>query len=301
MPLTLCTGDNARELQRNRFAIKHRRNPADRPDESLRRLSSPVHALWPCNGADLLGQSLQQHLVRTPTDSRHRGRNVFALWRFDSCELGDAHARFLGKSLGGSRWSTIFICNAHRRPCELFFDIRLTLANAMGNHAKPSRRREGFHTRRFGNSLTAKQLLDALLEFIPGRIQHARGNPFNADLQQQPSHQAFTATLCYSTVNSADCWSAYAFAIPTANARMRAITPTRSVTEIAPRASKMLKRCEHFRHRSKAASTGKRRISTALTFSFFRNAKYSSTSALHSASYNRKCSQVFSTSARSKL
>ena len=39
-------------------------------------------------------------------------------------------------------------------------------------------------------------------------------------------------------------------AIPTAKARTREITPTRSVTEIAPRASRMLNRCEHFRHRS---------------------------------------------------
>ena len=39
-------------------------------------------------------------------------------------------------------------------------------------------------------------------------------------------------------------------AIPTARARTLAITPTRSVTEIAPRASRMLNRCEHFRQRS---------------------------------------------------
>src|SRR5580765_3597487 len=49
---------------------------------------------------------------------------------------------------------------------------------------------------------------------------------------------------------SLDCCCKYAFAIPTARARTRAITPTRSVTEIAPRASRMLKRCEHLRHRS---------------------------------------------------
>ena len=38
--------------------------------------------------------------------------------------------------------------------------------------------------------------------------------------------------------------------IPQPIARMRAITPTRSVTEMAPRASSKLKRCEHFRHSS---------------------------------------------------
>src|ERR1700691_102929 len=37
------------------------------------------------------------------------------------------------------------------------------------------------------------------------------------------------------------CWSIQALAMPTASARTRAITPTRSVTEIAPRASRILK------------------------------------------------------------
>ena len=52
------------------------------------------------------------------------------------------------------------------------------------------------------------------------------------------------------SLDCALCWSTHAFAIPTASARTRAITPTRSVTEIAPRASRMLNRCEHFRQRS---------------------------------------------------
>src|ERR1700683_1445714 len=52
---------------------------------------------------------------------------------------------------------------------------------------------------------------------------------------------AFVARLLCSVLLAEYCWSIQAFAIPTANARTRAITPTRSVTEIALRASRILK------------------------------------------------------------
>ena len=73
--------------------------------------------------------------------------------------------------------------------------------------------------------------------------------------------------------------STHALATPTASSLIRAITPTRSVTEIAPRASRILKRCEHFRHSSYAPSRGKRfrsaSVPPCLTFSgqFARNAQ----------------------------
>src|ERR1700691_4179423 len=51
----------------------------------------------------------------------------------------------------------------------------------------------------------------------------------------------FAAWLLFSVLPVEYCWSIQAFAIPTAKARTRAITPTRSVTEIAPRASRILK------------------------------------------------------------
>src|SRR5262252_3676226 len=63
------------------------------------------------------------------------------------------------------------------------------------------------------------------------------------------------------SVDSPLCWSTQALAMPTASARTRAITPTRSVTEMAPRASRMLNRCEHFRHKSYAPRRGNRILS----------------------------------------
>ncbi len=64
--------------------------------------------------------------------------------------------------------------------------------------------------------------------------------------------------FCHFVFQELRCWAVQALATPTARLRMRAITPTRSVTEIAPRASSRLNRWEHFRHRSKRARSGKR-------------------------------------------
>ena len=52
-----------------------------------------------------------------------------------------------------------------------------------------------------------------------------------------------------------------AFAVPTASFRTRAITPTRSVTLIAPRASRVLKMFEHLSTWSYVGSSGKRDLS----------------------------------------
>ena len=55
---------------------------------------------------------------------------------------------------------------------------------------------------------------------------------------------------CSTSSGVSLCCSTHALAMPTADVRTLAITPTRSVTDIAPRASRILKRCEHLRQRS---------------------------------------------------
>ncbi len=68
---------------------------------------------------------------------------------------------------------------------------------------------------------------------------HPIGDFLGADFEQEgETHWATSAvTAC--------CWSAQAAATATAILRTRWITPTRSVTLMAPRASRVLKRLEH--------------------------------------------------------
>src|SRR5579864_1121590 len=95
-----------------------------------------------------------------------------------------------------------------------------------------------------------QQFLDALLQLLAGVLNHPRGDFFRADLQQKVRHYAAPPFWSFTASAPTFCCATYAFANPTANCRIRAITPTRSVTEMAPRASSRLKRCEHFRHSS---------------------------------------------------
>lgn len=54
-------------------------------------------------------------------------------------------------------------------------------------------------------------------------------------------------SLPHERGHTSSCWAAQIFAVPTARSRTRLMTATRSVTEIAPRASSRLKMFEHFR------------------------------------------------------
>src|SRR5207237_6547565 len=151
-----------------------------------------------------------------------------------------------------------------------------------------------------------QQFRQTLPKLIRRRVNHARRNLFASDFEQKVGHCLRRARLqpCRSAPTASGalapevsgsfargtCAASHALATPTASLRIRAITPTRSVTEIAPRASRILKRCEHFRHRSKAESMGTRESSPAFC-----------SSSRHSASYMSKCFHVLSTSAASKL
>ena len=78
-------------------------------------------------------------------------------------------------------------------------------------------------------------------------VDHPIGDFFGADFEQErKAHWATSAALLRAPARRARCWSTQHCATPSASLRTRPITPTRSVTLIAPRASSRLNRCEHF-------------------------------------------------------
>ena len=69
---------------------------------------------------------------------------------------------------------------------------------------------------------------------VKGTGEHPVGDLFGSDLEQKVQAHAMVS-----------CCNVQIRAVPTAKSRTRLMTPTRSVTEMAPRASRRLKSCEH--------------------------------------------------------
>ena len=121
------------KLQRNRFLVEHRHQPAHRTHKALVRLA-PVHILRPVDRGNFLGQILRQNLGRAPAFLRDLRGQIFALRSRDLLQLRNVDASLLGERMRRRRWLTIFICDVHRRPGDLLGHIRLR----RGDSSKPS-------------------------------------------------------------------------------------------------------------------------------------------------------------------
>src|SRR5450432_2678798 len=262
------SGLNAAELNRNNVAIKKSDDPAYGAHEALWLIGAPIHVLGPVDGVDLFGQKFNEDFLRRASFIKDRGGKVFAFGSDDFFQLVYIDAGFFGEGVCGRRRLSIFIGDFGGRAGELLLRVWLRGRNSGHEYREPSWR---FRTRDFARGFKAiifQQLMHALLQFLVRLLDHARGNFFTTNFKEKVRHQA-APPFCVCALDlstAAFCWARYALARPTASCRMRAMTPTRSVTEMAPRASRILKRCEHFRQSSYAASRGKRSISAAVVF-----------------------------------
>ena len=122
-------------------------------------------------------------------------------------------------------------------PMHALFAIGLPLRQPVGAQHQAPRRRIERH--RLVRNL---ELLEQQPQIFERARNHPIGNLFGADFEQE--RQAHCGHL--RRRDACCCWSAQACATPTASLRTRWMTPTRSVTLMAPRASSVLKMFEHF-------------------------------------------------------
>ncbi len=85
--------------------------------------------------------------------------------------------------------------------------------------------------------------LEQLSQVVQRRLDHPVGDLFGADFEKKRDTRSCRHL---ARGGSSPLLVRPACATPTASLRTRAITPTRSVTLMAPRASSRLNRCEHF-------------------------------------------------------
>ena len=200
----------------------------------------------------------------------YSSRNIFTLRILNGLQRGSFHARFLCKRNRSRSGHAIFVRNLGRWPDNLFFHVWLGGQQLFDQHCKPSRR--GIACRRAVHpspDVHASALFDALRQLRLCGGNHAGRYFFQSNFKEKlPSSGILTRFLhsrcpilsrslrkggkpqMYISRNAA-LLRCIRLRNSHGNARILAITPTRSVTEIAPRASSKLNRCEHFRHRSK--------------------------------------------------
>src|SRR5439155_18658400 len=148
-----------------------------------------------------------------------------------------------------------------RRPGDLAYYIRLFGSDSPYPRCQPARPCERFHGDAVRQILSGQRLLNSGSQVFFSPRQHPRRNIFAADLEQQLGAPLFRLLLLRLHARTPDSFappicSRYACAVRQATARTRAISAARSVVEITPLASSRLKRCEHFKQWSYAASKG---------------------------------------------
>src|ERR1700733_12213701 len=295
------------KLHRHRLTPKHRHHPPHRPHKPLRLSRPPVHVLRPIDARQLLRHLRGDHLCRAPPSLHGHRRQILPFSIRHRLQRSDIHPSLLRKRHRRRRSHTVFVSDLHRRPHQLLSEVLLPPGNIFHPNRQPPRRSKALrHRTRAHQPLALQHLHHALLQLRLRPGDHPRRNLFQPNLKQKISHVFYRTPASAATVpvvaspdpvpsssNASPC-AAYALATPTTSVRIRAITPTRSVTEIAPRASSKLKTCEHFSASSYAPITGKRfNFSSSISpksFTCDSNPK-------HSASYRFKCSQSFGTSA----
>ncbi len=226
---------NARHLERNHLAAEQRYQPADRPDEARTALAGPIHRLRPRDAEDQSGQRLGEDVGGSAAGPLLLEGVVLALRRRGDPQLFHRHAHLAREAMSGA-FARLLRRSAHRFPA-----VFLALGQPIGEQHQPPRRRIDARHRAF-QAVLFEDLPEALFEMRQRPADHPVGDLLSSDFEQKwQRHYAATSALC---------WSSQICAVPTASRRTRAMTPTRSVTEIAPRESSRLNRCEHFRTRS---------------------------------------------------
>src|ERR1700690_4476695 len=97
--------------------------------------------------------------------------------------------------------------------------------------------------------MSSELRLKYLFKVMRGFCDHACGDFFAADLEQEFGAAFHWAAPDFAAASRLRCCSQPAATLHV-SWRTRLISAARSVVEMAPRASRTLNRCEHFRQRS---------------------------------------------------
>ena len=223
---------HAGELERHDLFAQQRHQPADRPDEARAALAGPVHglrevdaegsvraALRPgcrgCAALHLLAESVVLALGRRSPRARSSG--------VTPCLRAKPATACAGADFGGPR-------------------TRSSVSGwRSGRPSARSTRRRGVASR-LTDSCGISELLEQQAQVFERGRDHPIGNFLGADFEQE--RQAHCAT----SARPFRCWSTHACATPTASLRTRWITPTRSVTLMAPRAVQRIKQVRALQH-----------------------------------------------------
>src|SRR5579872_634856 len=229
MPLGGVAGLHAFDREGNNFIAEQRDEPADGTDKPGSAFSVPIHRFGPGGAEDQTGQRLGENFLRLAALHLLPETEVFTLWRRFGAELVGRGAHFPGETVGGSG------SGGFRRPQQQLFGVGLLRDELLDEEGEAARRGvgSGDHS---AEAVLVDQFLKAVLEVIQRGGDHPIGDFFGTDFEEKwDAHAA--ASLC---------WSTQSCAAPTAIFRTRAMTPTRSVTEMAPRESRRLNKWEHF-------------------------------------------------------
>ena len=231
MPLRRAAGTHARQLDVDHGAAVQADEPPDRTGEA-QGLGAPAHVLGERESLDETPHDLGQHLRRRmclgvgldedePVAADELVRRTVVPPREARTGLGDLTAGTERDRLG--------------RPAVHEQLGGLRLGNTLREHGDPARRHERSYGRR-REAMLDEEPLDERRSLRERGLAGARRQLLAADLDQEGAHVAGGSTI-------ATC----ACATLRARLRTRAMNATRSVTEIAPRASSRLNACEHFR------------------------------------------------------
>ena len=219
------------------LVAQQRDDPADGTNERELALAGPVHGLRPGQLGDDGRQRVGEQLARVATGHRAMQRVVFALGRGLHCEGFHGDVVAPRKALSRT-WPRLL-----RRSHDDLFAVFLPFGQFGAQH-QPARRT--IQTDRAClEAVLVEELLEQPVEIGQRRLDHPMRNLFDAQLEQERKCVAHCATSTGAALSKA-CCSIHAVATPTASLRTRPMTPTRSVTLIAPRASSRLNVCEQF-------------------------------------------------------
>ncbi len=224
-------GLHARQLKRHHPFAEQRDDPANGPDETGAAPAGPIHRLGEVELEDQAGQLGGQDVDGCAARGFLLVGEVLALGCLGDLQGGGLDAEFPGETrrgaLAGGLW----------RAGNQLHLIGLARREVHGFEHQTARR--GFkHLHLAGKLVVLQQRFEQLAQLLQGGLDHPVGDLFGADFKQerQRLHAAASRLDCATQV----------WATPTASLRTRAMTPTRSVTLIAPRESSRLNRCEHF-------------------------------------------------------
>ncbi len=162
----------------------------------------------------------------------------------------DGGALLFGEALRGAcRLADGIVGDGLGRAENFLGDVVLLEDNFAGDGDEAARRAESLDASLLADAIGLEMGFKYLFKIVRGLGDHACGNFFAADFEKEFSAGVHCAAPVCAAASRWRC-STQPAATLQVNWRTRPMSAARSVVEMAPRASRTLNRCEHFRQRS---------------------------------------------------